>query len=125
MASTGNKCDYMYMHSLYFVQATQCTIVISKLILKNCYILYPIVQRNHWFANPDVPFQSVTNDLLNGQFAMQMYALHQVDVTSELLHLWWFAHAQSNKKTQPSALFLSPRLEASADKSNVTLRAIH
>ena len=26
--------------------------------------------------------QSVTNDLLHGQFAMQMYALHQVDVTS-------------------------------------------
>ena len=56
------------------------------------------MQRNHWFANPDVPFQSVTNDLLNGQFATQMYALHQVDVTSELLHSWWFAHAQSNKK---------------------------
>ena len=64
-----------------------------------CYILYPIVQWKRWFANSDVPFQSVTNDLLHGQFAMQMYALHQVDVTSELLHLWWFAHAQSNGKT--------------------------
>ena len=41
------------------------------------------MQRNHWFANSDVSFQSVTNDLLHGQFAMQMYALHQVDVTSE------------------------------------------
>ena len=60
---------------------------------------YPIVQWNHWFANSDVPFQSVTNDLLHGQFAMQTYALHQVDVTSELLHLWWFAHVQSNNKT--------------------------
>ena len=30
---------------------------------------------------------------------MQMYALRQVDVTSELLHSWWFAHAQSNDKT--------------------------
>ena len=64
-----------------------------------CYILYPIVQRNCWFANSDVPFQSVTNDLLHGQFAMQTYALHQVDVTSELLHSWWLAHAQSNNKT--------------------------
>ena len=64
-----------------------------------CYILYPIVQWHRWFANSDVPFQSVTNDLLHGQFAMQTYALHQVDVTSELLHLWWFAHAQSNGKT--------------------------
>ena len=30
---------------------------------------------------------------------MQMYVLHQVDVTSELLHSGWFAHAQSNNKT--------------------------
>ena len=65
----------------------------------NCYILYPIVQSNCWFANSDVPFQSVTNNLLHGQFAMLTYALHQVGVTSELLHLWWFAHAQSNNKT--------------------------
>ena len=63
-----------------------------------CYILYPKVQRNRWFANSDVPFQTVTNDLLHGQFAMQTYVLHQVDVTSELLHSWWFAHAQSNNK---------------------------
>ena len=62
------------------------------------YILYPM-QRNHWFVNSDVPFQSVTNGLLHGQFAMQAYALHQVDVTSELLHSWWFAHVQSNNKT--------------------------
>ena len=59
----------------------------------------PIVQWNRWFANSDVPFHSVTNELLHGQFAMQMYALRQVDVTSELLLLWWFAHAQSNNKT--------------------------
>ena len=85
------------------------------------------MQRNRWFANSDVPFQSVTNDLLHGQFAMQTYVLHQVDITSELLHSWWFAHAQSNNKTisslsniefvctiRPSALFLSTRLEASA-----------
>ena len=57
------------------------------------------MQRNCWFANSDVPFQGVTNDLLHGQFAMQTYALHQVDVTSELLYSWWFAHAQSNNKT--------------------------
>ena len=47
------------------------------------YILL-LVQRNCWFANSDVPFHSVTNDLLHGQFAMQTYALYQVDVTSEL-----------------------------------------
>ena len=74
-------------------------------IKENCsyhslsYILYPIVQRNHWFANSDVPFQathsvlqyifgyfsilytplmdisvfqSVTNDLLHSQFVMQI-----------------------------------------------------
>ena len=123
-------------------------------LTSTCYILYPIVQRNHWFASSYVPFQSVTNNLLHGQFAMQMYALHQVDVTSELLHLWWFAHAQSNNKTinvwlfncvtldlfalasgliaknralslRPHVLFLSTRLEARAYKSNVTCRAIH
>ena len=57
-----------------------------------------LVQMNRWFANSDVPFQSVTNDLLHSQFAMQTYVLHQVDVTSELSH-WRFAHAQSNNKT--------------------------
>ena len=36
-----------------------------------CYILYPLVQWNHWFANSDVPFQSVTNNLLHGQFAIR------------------------------------------------------
>ena len=56
----------------------------SRQTTSTCYILYPIVQWNHWFANLDVPFQSVTNDLLHGQFAMQTYALNQVDVTSEL-----------------------------------------
>ena len=64
-----------------------------------CYILYPIVQWNHWFANSECSVQSVTNGLLHRQFAMQTYALHQVDVTSELLHLRWFAHVQSNNKT--------------------------
>ena len=72
---------------------------INHVTILNCYIFYPIVQWNCWFANSDVLFQSVTNDLLHGQFAMQTYALHQVDVTSELLHSWWFAHAQSNNKT--------------------------
>ena len=43
-----------------------------------------IVQRNRWYANSDVPFQSVTNDLLHSQFAMQTYVLHQVDVTGSL-----------------------------------------
>ena len=71
-----------------------------------CYILYPLVQWNCWFANLDVPFQSVTNDLLHSQFAMQTYALHRVNVTSELLHLWWFAHAQSNNKTINVWLFV-------------------
>ena len=114
----------------------------------HCYILYPLVQWNRWFANSDVPFQSVTNDLLHSQFAMQTYVLHQVDITSELLHSWWFAHAQSNNKTinvwlfvrvtldlsalasglvyknralglWPRVLFLSTRLEARAYKSNV------
>ena len=69
-------------------------------------ILYPIVQRNRWFANSDVPFQSVTNDLSNSQFAMQTYVLHQVDVTSELLHSWWLVHVQSNNKTINVWLFV-------------------
>ena len=71
----------------------------GKWINTYCCILYPIVQWNRRFANSDVPFQSVTNDLLHGQFAMQMYALQQVDVTSELVHSWWFALVQSNNKT--------------------------
>ena len=37
---------------------------------------------------------------------MQTYALHQVDVASELLHSWWFAHAQSNNKTINVWLFM-------------------
>ena len=37
-----------------------------------------------WLANSDVPFQSVTNDLLHVQFAMQTYALHWVNIKSEL-----------------------------------------
>ena len=37
-------------------------------------------------ANSDVPFQSVTNNLLHSQFAMQMYALHQVDVIHPNCH---------------------------------------
>ena len=41
-----------------------------------CYILYPIVQKNRWFANSNVLFQSVTNNLLHGQFAMQTYVLY-------------------------------------------------
>ena len=72
------------------VQEQVCTTDDNKY---NCYILFPIVQWNRWFANSDVLFQSVTNDWLHGQFAMQLYVLHQVDVTSELLHSWWFAHA--------------------------------
>ena len=72
------------------------------------------MQWNYWFANSDVPFQSVTNDLLHGQFAMQTYALHQVDVTSELLHSWWFAHAQSNNKTINVWLFIRVTLDLSA-----------
>ena len=47
-----------------------------------------------------------TNDLLHSQFAMQTYVLHQVDVASELLHSWWFAHAQSNNKTINVWLFM-------------------
>ena len=87
----------------------------TRVITVICYILYPIVQWNRWFANSDVPFQSVTNDLLHGQFAMQTYVLHQVDVTSELLHSWQFVHAQSNNKTiRPHVLFLSTRPEARA-----------
>ena len=74
--------------------------------IMSCYILYPIVQWNHWFANSDVPFQSVTNDLLHRQFAMQTYALHQVDITSELLHSWWVVHVQSNNKTINVQLFM-------------------
>ena len=70
---------------LSYIHNSVCLNFVLQLIV-SCYILYPIVQRNQWFANLDVPFQSVTNNLLHGQFAMQMYALHQVDVTSELLH---------------------------------------
>ena len=63
------------------------------------------MQWNRWFANSDVPFQSVTNNLLHGQFAMQTYALHQGDVTSELLHSWWFAHVRNINKTIKLWLF--------------------
>ena len=71
----------------------------SQQTTNTCHILYSIVQWNRWFANSDVPFQSVINDLLHSKFAMQTYPLHQVDVTSELLHSWWFVHAQSNNET--------------------------
>ena len=40
------------------------------------YLFYTLllVQRSHWFANSDVPFQIVTNNLLHDQlFAMQAY----------------------------------------------------
>ena len=43
----------MYMYLMMY--ASTCT---------SCYILYPLMQRNHQFANSDVPFQNVTNDLL-------------------------------------------------------------
>ena len=78
------------------------------LYVYNYYLLYtlPLVQWNRLFANSDVPIQSVTNDLLHGKFAMQTYALHRVDVTSELLHSWWFAHVQSNNKTINVWLFV-------------------
>ena len=63
-----HRCNYMY--NVDSTQPKRGTIHANM----NCYILYPIVQRNHWFANLDVPFQSVKNDLLHGQFAMQTYA---------------------------------------------------
>ena len=78
--------------------------MIHKTLCYNYTLL--LVQRNRWFVNSDVPFESVTNDLLHGQFAIQTYVLHQVDVTSELLHSWWFAHAQSNNKTINVQLFM-------------------
>ena len=81
-----------------------------------CYILYPIVQWNHWFANSECSVQSVTNGLLHRQFAMQTYALLQVDVTSELLHLRWFAHVQGNNKT----INVWPALRVTLDLSALT-----
>ena len=71
------------------------------------------MQRN---SNSDVPFQSVTNDLLHGQFTMQMYALHQV---AESLHLWWFVHVQSNNKTINVWLFMCATLDLSAFASGL------
>ena len=72
--------------------------LLSLVTRQHSHLLYTLllVQRNRWFANSDVPFQSVTNDLLHSQFAIQTYVLHQVDVTSELSHS---AHVQSNNKT--------------------------
>ena len=90
-----------------------------------------LVQRNRWFANSDIPFQSsVTNDLLHGQFAMQIYALNQVDVTSELSHSWWFVHAQSNNKKNLCialhvTLDLSTQAYGRVDKNRTQGRILH
>ena len=63
--------------------------LLSLVTRQHFHLLYTLllVQRNRWFANSDVPFQSATNDLLRSHFAMQTYVLHQGDITSELSHL--------------------------------------
>ena len=80
--SPAGVCVWFYLEPLRDVLCS------SLIVMTQYALLYTLllVQRNCWFANSDVPFQSVTNDLLHGQFAMPMYALHQVDVTSELSH---------------------------------------
>ena len=88
---TSDKAETI--HEATFVTRDKATLLYTLLL----------VQRNRWFANSDVPFQSVTNDLLHSQFVMQTYVLHQVDVTSELS---CSAHAQSNNKTINVWLFM-------------------
>ena len=64
------------------VQRDSCPDRVSIWILRkvNCVegpiILYPIVQRNRWFANSDVPFQSVTNNLLHAN--LQCKRMHYI-----------------------------------------------
>ena len=88
----------MYMYLMMYVCMYVCMYVST---CTSCYILYTLMQWNRWFANSECNKRLVTR-----QFAMQMNALHQVDVTSELLHSWWFAHAQSNNKTINLWLFV-------------------
>ena len=71
----------------------------NTIFIRNLVVYSTPSSKEPLVANSDFPFQSVTNNLLHDQFAMQAYALHQVDVTSELSHSWWFAHAQSKNKT--------------------------